>query len=127
MASTARNLTRLLATATTATACMTTVLAQGWAPTDTVQFIVPAGMGGGADQMARMIQHIIENKNLMEPTPVIIINKSGRDGAGVPRPTPTGTTNKLLITLSNLFTTPLVTGIPFNYTDITPVAKLAMD
>ena len=28
----------------------------GWEPTKTVEFIVPAGTGGGADQMARFIQ-----------------------------------------------------------------------
>ena len=31
----------------------------GWEPTKTVEFIVPAGTGGGADQMARLIQAII--------------------------------------------------------------------
>ena len=29
------------------------VTAQAWEPTKTVEFIVPAGTGGGADQMAR--------------------------------------------------------------------------
>src|SRR4030081_1809168 len=33
----------------------------------------------------------------------------------------------LIITLSNLFTTPLATGIPFNWKDMTPVAMLALD
>jgi len=32
-----------------------------------------------------------------------------------------------VITLSNLFTTPLATGIPFSYKDITPVAMMALD
>jgi putative tricarboxylic transport membrane protein len=35
--------------------------------------------------------------------------------------------HKLVITLSNLFTTPLATGIPFSYKDITPVAMMALD
>jgi predicted kinase len=35
--------------------------------------------------------------------------------------------HKIVITLSNLFTTPLATGIPFNWQDITPVAMLALD
>ena len=33
--------------------------AKAWEPTRPVEFIVPAGTGGGADQMARMIQGII--------------------------------------------------------------------
>src|SRR6185503_320145 len=32
-----------------------------------------------------------------------------------------------IITLSNLFTTPLHTGIPFSWRDLTPVARLALD
>jgi putative tricarboxylic transport membrane protein len=35
--------------------------------------------------------------------------------------------HKLVITLSNLFTTPLGTGIPFNWKDLTPVAMMALD
>jgi len=38
-----------------------------------------------------------------------------------------GDPNKIVITLSNLFTTPLATGVPFNWKDITPVAMLALD
>jgi putative tricarboxylic transport membrane protein len=35
--------------------------------------------------------------------------------------------HKLIITLSNLFTTPLGTGIPVNWKDLTPVAMMALD
>src|SRR5262249_32934408 len=35
--------------------------------------------------------------------------------------------HKIVITLSNLFTTPLATGIPFNWKDLTPVAMMALD
>ena len=35
--------------------------AQGWEPTKTVEFIVPAGTGGGADQMARFAHHSAPN------------------------------------------------------------------
>ncbi|HEX6143371.1 MAG TPA: hypothetical protein VFZ01_11665, partial [Geminicoccaceae bacterium] len=40
--------------------------AQAWEPTKTVEFIVPAGTGGGADQMARMIQGVVQKHNLMD-------------------------------------------------------------
>jgi tripartite-type tricarboxylate transporter receptor subunit TctC len=33
----------------------------------------------------------------------------------------------VIITLSNLFTTPLATGVPFNWKDLTPLARLALD
>src|SRR4029077_17417341 len=38
-----------------------------------------------------------------------------------------GDDHKLIITLSNLFTTPLATGIPFSWKDMTPVAMMALD
>jgi putative tricarboxylic transport membrane protein len=102
--------------------------AQQWQPTRPVEFIIPAGTGGGADLMARTIQGIVTKHNLMK-TPMVVINKAG--GAGgegfldvkASRNNP----HKIIITLSNLFTTPLATGIPFNWKDLTPVAMLALD
>ena len=38
-----------------------------------------------------------------------------------------GDPHKIVITLSNLFTTPLATGVPFNWKDLTPVAMMALD
>jgi tripartite-type tricarboxylate transporter receptor subunit TctC len=38
-----------------------------------------------------------------------------------------GNPHKIVITLSNLFTTPLATGVPFNWRDLTPVSMLALD
>ena len=38
--------------------------AQAWEPTKTVEFVVPAGTGGGADQMARLIQGIVVQHKL---------------------------------------------------------------
>jgi putative tricarboxylic transport membrane protein len=99
-----------------------------WEPVRPVEFIVPAGTGGGADQMARTIQGIVTKHNLMKQ-PLVVINKAG--GAGgegfLDVKTSTNNPHKIIITLSNLFTTPLATGIPFNWKDLTPVAMLALD
>jgi putative tricarboxylic transport membrane protein len=99
-----------------------------WEPARPVEFIVPAGTGGGADQMARTIQGIVTKHNLMKQ-PLVVINKAG--GAGgegfLDVKTSTNNPHKIIITLSNLFTTPLATGIPFNWKDLTPVAMLALD
>ena len=40
--------------------------AAAWEPTKPVEFVVPAGTGGGADQMARFIQGVITKNNLMK-------------------------------------------------------------
>ncbi|MGE0752718.1 MAG: Bug family tripartite tricarboxylate transporter substrate binding protein [Variibacter sp.] len=99
-----------------------------WEPTRPVEFIVPAGTGGGADQMARTIQGIISKHKLMKQSMVVINKSGGAGGEGfLDVKNAKGNPNKIIITLSNLFTTPMVTGIPFNWKDITPVAMLALD
>src|SRR6187397_3721151 len=99
-----------------------------WEPVRPVEFIVPAGTGGGADQMARTIQGIVTKHNLMKQ-PMVVINKSG--GAGgegfLDVKASANNPHKIIITLSNLFTTPLATGIPFNWKDLTPVSMMALD
>jgi len=102
--------------------------ATAWEPTKPVEFIVPAGTGGGADQMARLLQGVITKNNLMKQ-PMIVVNKPGGAGAEgfLAMKDAKGDPNKIVITLSNLFTTPLATGVPFNWKDLTPVAMLALD
>src|SRR5215211_5535288 len=117
------------AVASVAALCASGVAASAaWEPVRPVEFIVPAGTGGGADQMARTIQGIVTKHNLMKQ-PMVVINKAG--GAGgegfLDLKTSGGNPHKIIITLSNLFTTPLATGIPFNWKDLTPVAMLALD
>lgn len=98
-----------------------------WEPTKTVEFIVPAGTGGGADQMARLIDGIIKKNNLMKQ-PMVVLNKGGGAGAeGFLDVKGTKDPHKIIITLSNLFTTPMATGVPFNWKDLTPVKMLALD
>ena len=102
--------------------------AAAWQPSKPVTFIVPAGTGGGADQMARLIQGIVTKHNLMAQ-PIVVINRSGGAGAEgfLDVKASAGDPHKVIITLSNLFTTPLATGTPFNWRDLTPVAMLALD
>lgn len=104
------------------------VQAQAWEPAKPVEFVVPAGTGGGADQMARFLQGVIVKHNLMKQ-PLIVVNKSGGAGAEgfLSVKEAKGDPHKIIITLSNLFTTPLATGVPFNWKDMTPVAMLALD
>ena len=102
--------------------------AQDWKPGKTVEFIVPAGTGGGADQMARFIDGVIKKHKLMAGN-MVVVNKGGGAGAEgfLDVKSAKGDPHKIIITLSNLFTTPLATGVPFNWRDLTPVAMLALD
>ena len=104
--------------------------AAAWEPTKPVEFIVPAGTGGGADQMARFIQGVVAKNNLMKQ-PIVVVNKSGGAGAEgfLEMKSSANDPHKIVITLSNLFTTPLGTGTPFNSQSVmrrpTPVAVWA--
>ena len=71
---------------------------------------MPAGTGGGADQMARMIQGVVQKHNLMAQS-MVVIDKSGGAGAEgfLDVKADEGNAHKIVITLSNLFTTPLAT------------------
>jgi tripartite-type tricarboxylate transporter receptor subunit TctC len=102
--------------------------ALAWEPTKTVEFIIPAGTGGGADQMARFIQGMIAKHSLMKQS-MVVINKAGGAGAEgfLDVKNAQGDPHKIIITLSNLFTTPLATGVPFNWRDLTPVKMMALD
>src|SRR5215211_1447910 len=99
-----------------------------WEPTKTVEFVVPAGTGGGADQMARMIQSIVAKHQLMKQ-PLVVVNKGGGAGAEgfLELQGAKGDPHKIIITLSNLFTTPLASGVPFSWKDLTPVSMMALD
>ena len=99
-----------------------------WEPTKSVEFVVPAGTGGGADQMARLIQGVVTKYNLMKQ-PLVVVNKGGGAGAEgfLDVKGAKGEPHKIIITLSNLFTTPLATGVPFNWKDLSPVQMMALD
>jgi putative tricarboxylic transport membrane protein len=101
---------------------------EAWEPTKPIEFVIPAGTGGGADQMARLIAGIAE-KHKLTPRPIIVVNKSGGAGAEgfLHVKSKKGDAHTIIITLSNLFTTPLHTGVPFNWKELTPVARLALD
>jgi len=106
----------------------TTVPAVAWEPTAPVELVVPAGTGGGADQMARFIQKMVADHRLMRQ-PLAVVNKPGNSGADglLDVKASRGDPHKLIITLSNLFTAPLATGADFRWHDITPVGMLALD
>ena len=107
---------------------MSTSAHSAWEPTKPVEFVVPAGTGGGADQMARLIQGIVIKHKMMKE-PLIVVNKSGGAGAEgfLEVKEAKGNPHKLVISLANLFTTPLATGVPFNWRDMTPVSMMALD
>ncbi|MFN5164862.1 MAG: Bug family tripartite tricarboxylate transporter substrate binding protein [Pseudomonadota bacterium] len=118
-------LASLLAAAAAVLACGPV---RAWEPTKAVEFIVPAGTGGGADQMARFIQGVVAKNGLMKQ-PIVVVNTGGGAGAEgfLDVKNDKANPHKIVITLSNLFTTPLGTAVPFNWRDMTPVSMMALD
>lgn len=103
--------------------------AAAWEPQKPVEFIIMAGEGGGADQIARLLQGLIEQKGL-SPVPFIPINKPGGSGAEALRylQDKAGDDHTLLVTLNSFYTTPIIQeGLGVDVTKFTPIGRMALD
>jgi len=106
-----------------------TSVVHAWEPTKPIDFVIMAGAGGGADQIARFIQSVAE-KGDMTPRPLIPNNKGGGSGAealialnGSKDPDHT-----ILVTLNSFFTTPLrQTNLGIDISTFTPIAMMGVD
>jgi len=128
MATTTKFLTKMVGAA--ALGLMTlTGTAQAWEPTKPIDFVIMAGAGGGADQIARFIQSVAEKKDLTS-RPLVPNNKGGGSGAealialqGAADPDHT-----ILVTLNSFFSTPLrQEGLGIDIQTFTPVAMMGVD
>lgn len=103
--------------------------AHAWEPKKPVEFIIMAGTGGGADQIARLLQGIIEKKGL-SPRPFIPINKPGGSGAEALRylQDKAGDNHTVMMTLNSFYTTPIIqSNLGVDPTEFTPIGLMAMD
>lgn len=102
-------------------------VAHAWEPSQPIDIVVPA-KAGGADELAREIAKVIGD-NHMTSQPVNVVNKAGGSGAEAYMYVKgkSGDTQTLVITLSNLFTLPVAVGTPYKWSDMTPVARMALD
>ncbi len=113
----------------TALAGMLAGPAAAWEPTKPVDFVIMAGAGGGADQIARFLQSVSEKKDLTR-RPLVPNNKGGGSGAealialkGTSDPDHT-----ILVTLNSFFTTPLrQENLGIDVQSFTPVAMMGVD
>ncbi len=95
-----------------------------WEAQRAVELVVPTGPGGANDTAARMLQGILQTKNLMK-VPVNVVNKPGGGGAIAytymsQRP---GDGHYLAVIPINLLTNHILGRSNFSYTDFTPVAQ----
>jgi putative tricarboxylic transport membrane protein len=104
-------------------------VANAWEPKKPVEFIIMAGTGGGADQIARLLQGLIEQKDL-SPRPFIPINMAGGSGGEALRylQSKAGDDHVLLVTLNSFYTTPIIQeDLGVDVTKFTPIGRMALD
>jgi tripartite-type tricarboxylate transporter receptor subunit TctC len=104
-------------------------VANAWEPKKPVELIIMAGTGGGADQIARLLQGLIEQKGL-SPRPFIPINKAGGSGAEALRylQDKEGDDHTILVTLNSFYTTPIIQeDLGVDPTKFTPIGRMALD
>jgi len=105
-----------------------------WTPRRPIEWTIPAGTGGGADQQARFLAPLIAKYNL-SPQPFIPVNRAAGAGAQafLWMIDKAGDPHTILITLDNLFATPTAqvirmrNGARFSYRNLTPIARLLLD
>ncbi|MGH2372203.1 MAG: tripartite tricarboxylate transporter substrate binding protein [bacterium] len=105
-----------------------------FAPRRPIEWTIPAGTGGGADQQARFMAPLIAQYNLSSQ-PIIPVNRPAGAGAQafLWMIDKTGDPHTILITLDNLFATPQAQvirkrdGSRFSWKDLTPIARLLLD
>jgi putative tricarboxylic transport membrane protein len=103
-------------------------LAEAAWPNKPVEFVIPAGVGGGADQYARFLIGLnVKNKYI--PQPILPVNLDGGAGAVAMQSVlkQKGNNYEMMITLNAFITTPLFQNLPFTFRDFTPIALLALD
>jgi putative tricarboxylic transport membrane protein len=113
-------ITRRLALALTCAAGLMTGVAgmstsaYAWEPTKPIDFVIMAGAGGGADQIARFVQSVAE-KHKMMPRPLVPNNKGGGSGAEalIALNTTSDPDHTILVTLNSFFTTPIRQAEPW--------------
>ena len=115
--------------AATALSFSASAVAADWKPRKPIEMIIMAGTGGGADQIARLIQGLIEKKGL-SPRPVIPINKPGGSGAEALRylQDKAGDDHTVLVTLNSFYTTPIIQkDLGVDVSKFTPIGRMAID
>jgi putative tricarboxylic transport membrane protein len=104
-------------------------LAQGWKPTKDVEFVIPFGLGGGADLMARVIHKVIVDEKLA-PVPVAIVNKPGGGGAagiGYVAASRKADPHTLILINGSTQITPILNPQAKTLTEVTPVMNMMLD
>jgi putative tricarboxylic transport membrane protein len=103
--------------------------AQAWQPTRDVELVIPFGVGGGSDLLARIIGKVIVEEKLI-PTPLVMNNRPGGGGAvGIGYVSASKAKDPHTIILVNGTTqiTPILKPEAKTLTEVQPVANVMLD
>ena len=102
--------------------------AQAWEPSKPIEFVVTSSPGGGTDNFTRMIQSIITKYQLVKQ-PIVVTNKGGGSGAEgyLAARAAANDPHKVIFGTNNAYLLPYVAKLGYRFTDLTPVAALALD
>lgn len=102
--------------------------ADAWSPSEPIEYVAPAGTGGGWDTLARTTAKVLEESDLVD-VPFPVANMPGGGGAigwayiaGAP-----GNPHKLFVTSPPIILVPLTGDTPHDHTTFTPIARLITD
>ena len=107
---------------------MVSAPAFAWQPSKPIEFVVTSSPGGGTDNFTRMIQSIITKYKLIDQ-PMVVANKGGGSGAEgyLAAKIAAGDPHKVIFGTNNAYLLPYVAKLGYKYSDLTPVAALALD
>jgi len=99
-----------------------------WRPEKQIEIILPTAAGGANDNVARLIQRIMQDYKLV-PTPVLVMNKAGGNQtlATVYLRQHPKDPHYLLYSTSTVFTTQITGLTQQHYSDLTPIALLMVE
>jgi len=100
-----------------------------WKPTRDVELVVPFGLGGGADILARTVVKIIAENKLV-PQPINVVNKPGGGtavGVAFVDATRRGDPNTLVLINPQMQLTPLRVKGAKGWRQLTPITSLMLD
>ncbi|MCC7484032.1 MAG: tripartite tricarboxylate transporter substrate binding protein [Burkholderiales bacterium] len=96
-----------------------------WRPEKPVELILPTAAGGANDNVARLIQRILQDRKLV-PAPVLVMNKAGGNQTLAPTYLRQHARDPhfLLYSTSSIFTAQITGLVQQVYTDLAPIALL---
>ena len=100
-----------------------------WKPTKEVEFVIPFGLGGGADLLARTLIKIMQQEKLV-PVSVVAVNKPGggtATGVGYVMSSKAGDPHTLVLINPQTQITPLRVKNAKGWRELTPVINFMLD